>query len=245
MADVDINGVATLLDHYKAFAGRRRTETVRDFQNRFIRLRDDYQSKKVAAQEKARQYAPSFNVFRLLGVERDEQRTHSALLADLLAPDGSHGQQYAFLSHFLEHCQAKFSTSTFSVSDVEETEWVVRTEYHTPYGRPDILVRNADLGLQYVIENKIYAPEHGDQLSRYARWQATQEEQYPQQALIYLTLGGQRANSHKGADYFRLSYREDVVKWLESALVGVAAARVKETIRQYLDLIRALSKGTA
>ena len=42
-----------------------------------------------------------FNVFSILEVETDEVKTHSAFLADLLSPQGSHRQGAAFLKLFL------------------------------------------------------------------------------------------------------------------------------------------------
>ena len=41
-----------------------------------------------------------FNVFLIDGVKIDEDR-HSAILADLLNPNGSHRQRAVFLKHFL------------------------------------------------------------------------------------------------------------------------------------------------
>ena len=48
-------------------------------------------------------YVPSaqFDVFSILGFEADEVRTHSAVLAALLNPQGSHRQGDAFLKLFL------------------------------------------------------------------------------------------------------------------------------------------------
>jgi len=240
LAEPAVTEVAELLDRYRSLAAAQREEAVSDFRRRFTRLRDEFGKTKSAAQERAREHAPGFNIFRLLGVYRDEQRTHSALLADLLDPAGSHGQRHVFLQRFLEYCGQKFDLPAIAVDDLLETEWVVRTEYQTPFGRLDILIRNAELGLLYVVENKIYSPEQWDQLRRYADWLETQQGEYARQALFYLTLSGKRATSHQGALYHRLSYYEDVAAWLEGSLGRVAAPRVRETITQYLDLIQTL-----
>jgi hypothetical protein len=42
-----------------------------------------------------------FNVFSILGLERNENRTHSAFLAELLNPFGSHLMGNKFLEYFL------------------------------------------------------------------------------------------------------------------------------------------------
>lgn len=45
--------------------------------------------------------ASAFNIFQVLGRIYDEVGTHSALLANLLNPQGSHGQGTLFLERFL------------------------------------------------------------------------------------------------------------------------------------------------
>jgi hypothetical protein len=50
----------------------------------------------------------NFNVFRILKLESSEVRMHSAFLAELLDPNGSHGQKDAFLKLFIkEFCFKK------------------------------------------------------------------------------------------------------------------------------------------
>ena len=88
-----------------------------------------------------------FNVFSILGVETAEVK-HSAILADLLNPQGLHGQGATFLKLFLE---------ITNLGDYENLEtFRVRTEVSTDNkGRIDILLEKNDACI--VIENKIYA----------------------------------------------------------------------------------------
>lgn len=72
-----------------------------------------------------------FNVFSILGVEADEVRTHSAFLADLLNPQGSHRQGAAFQKLFLKVALNR------SVPDPEPFQ--VRKEVSTDQGQIDIL----------------------------------------------------------------------------------------------------------
>ena len=44
----------------------------------------------------------NFNVFRILGLSSSEVRTHSAFIAELLNPKGSHNQKQIFLKLFCE-----------------------------------------------------------------------------------------------------------------------------------------------
>lgn len=60
----------------------------------------------LVAEEKKRQEeklrrGESFNVFSILKMESNETATHSAILAELLNPRGSHGCGSAFLGAFL------------------------------------------------------------------------------------------------------------------------------------------------
>lgn len=140
----ELADVASFLARYRAFALARRVETVTDFQTRFERIRDAFKQKKAAVQERARRFAPDFNVFHLLGVAADERHTHSALLAELLNPGGSHGQGHHFLQHFLSYCKQRFGGSEFDVEGTGKTEWIVRTERITSSGRLDILLTNPE-----------------------------------------------------------------------------------------------------
>src|SRR4051812_21689271 len=44
----------------------------------------------------------SFNIFNVLDLEYHETRLHSKFIAELLNPQGSHGQKTVFLKRFLE-----------------------------------------------------------------------------------------------------------------------------------------------
>jgi hypothetical protein len=53
-------------------------------------------------EELAKVTGENFNVFRVLKIHSDEVRMHSALLGELLNPQGSHGQNDVFLKLFIE-----------------------------------------------------------------------------------------------------------------------------------------------
>lgn len=48
-----------------------------------------------------------FNIFSILKVERDEVYTHSAMLCELLNPNGSHGRKDSFLQLFIKEVPLK------------------------------------------------------------------------------------------------------------------------------------------
>src|SRR5438552_6038557 len=59
------------------------------------KLKDEEQSWRKAT-------APDFNIFRALHLERRETKLHSRFLAELLDPNGIHGQGDRFLTEFLD-----------------------------------------------------------------------------------------------------------------------------------------------
>lgn len=128
----------------------------------------------------------NFNVFRVLGLTSNEVRTHSAFIAELLNPKGSHGCIDTFLKLFNERLRSsineqikessennnilldridKFSSSDKCNAFVEYYIGQIN-EDSTIGGRIDILLRDQN-NLEIIIENKIYAYEQDNQLIRY------------------------------------------------------------------------------
>ena len=111
-----------------------------------------------------------FNPFDVLKIERRETQ-HSALLAWLLNPRGSHGLQDYFLRRFLSEAAAKAQEDGIgNVTALDVDGWdlggiEVATERHNI----DILLVDQDDEFVCIIENKIGAGEHSNQLARYLR----------------------------------------------------------------------------
>jgi hypothetical protein len=189
--------------------------------------------------ERARGCAPDFNLFRLLGLERDEVKT-SALLAELLNPEGAHGQRHLFLKAFLQRCHAKGQCADFpSVAEVESHAWEVFPEKPIADGRLDIVVQSAGLGFLLVIENKIGAGDQPDQLDRYYRWLQRQDRYQMNRVLVYLTPDGRQSATAQACQYVRLSY-DDIAGCLGEAMQDIPAPRVREAVTQYQEIAQAL-----
>ena len=77
-----------------------------------------------------------FNMFRICGVNHYEN-THSAIIAELLNPNGSHSLKSAFLEAFLYLISKDFIPTSFNPSSA-----TVYTEYTTDNGRIDILIED-------------------------------------------------------------------------------------------------------
>lgn len=95
----------------------------------------------------------NFNLFKILGLVSDEVKVHSAFIAELLNPKGSHGQDDIFLKLFLNHfCIKEFDTASAKI----EVEKSIGMKTDTTGGRLDIYVSDQK-GHDFIIENKIYA----------------------------------------------------------------------------------------
>ena len=101
-----------------------------------------------------------FNMFRICGVDHYEN-THSAIIAELLNPNGSHSLKSTFLEAFLSLINKDFIPPTFNPSTA-----IIYTEYTTNNGRIDILIEDNQKNA-LIIENKIYATDQYEQLKRY------------------------------------------------------------------------------
>ena len=94
----DISG---FLDRYRVFTRTLDRARFDHFQRAFRSLGAGVQSLLAMSCELERQRASGFNLFRILGVAYLEVSTHSAILANLLDPRGSHAQGHVFFHAFL------------------------------------------------------------------------------------------------------------------------------------------------
>ncbi len=240
MPDIVLSEIDHFLERYRAFTSGEVDGQVDALLAGFERLRDGFVRLQKEVLEEARTRAPAFNVFQLLGLSRYETRTHSAMLAHLLQPDGSHGQQHLFLEAFLARCRRRHQDFPRLLGETSSARWQVSTELVTPDGRLDIVLRCPELSYLCVIENKVDAYEQTDQLLRYGRWLKSQAQEYPSQALVFLTVHGNLAYTAQDTPHYPLSYHQDISAWLEETLAQIQAPNVLEVVRQYLELVRRL-----
>ena len=199
-----------------------------------------------AQQEERNRKGENYNLFSILSIERYELK-HSALIANLLDPKGSHGCGDAFLRAFFE-IALKDLAYPFEDCTLPDSY----TEYYTgpivgdTGGRIDILVKSSRYGL--IIENKIYAGDQDKQLIRYDNYgkETFGADGY---LLVYLTLYGYDASKESTATksaeevgYLRLSYAEDILRWLEQCVqLADNKPLVRESLNQYIRTIKQLT----
>ena len=193
-------------------------------------------------EEQDRASGRKFNVFAVTGMQRNEVSTHSAMIAELLNPYGSHSQQSQYLCLFLSMLAE--ATDGACPCDLDAKKCRVTTEKSTEYGRIDILLEFGNYRI--VIENKIDAADQQDQLDRYRRFA---EERPGEYLICYLTLSGMEPSAYAlgtfvGAEQrgrlCLLSYREHIHNWI-ARCSNKAPEAVGQILLQYAALIRKLT----
>lgn len=200
----------------------------------------------------------NFNIFSIMRMESDEVFTHSAIIAELLDPKGSHSLGSKPLELFIEQFKEHFLKNEF-ILDFENTicikeECLISKHEKYLYDRLDIVVKEnyaaSDSKNIFCIENKIYADEQQDQLYRY-------KEQYPNGVLFYLTLIGEESKQliedeeHK--IYIPIAYsnpkelnsKVNILNWLQECVkYAYDKPMVREVLNQYIYLIKKLTNQT-
>ncbi len=191
-----------------------------------------------------------YNIFQLLGVKTDETHLHSALLADLLNPNGSHTLGSKPLQRFIELCGYNYYEK-FDYNDVMiDTEFSIgnKDKCTIEGGRLDILIRSGNNVI--VIENKIHAQDQENQLVRYYNYC---KKHYTDKTFVifYLTLDGNEASLRstkgeleEGKHYHSISYDVEISEWI-SYCIEIASDKplVRGTLVQYLNLIKELTNN--
>jgi hypothetical protein len=201
---------------------------------RLAEIEPDFKAAKIGAAEQARRHAPRFNVFRVLQVSHKES-AHSNLLAELLSPQGDHGQGTLFLSSFLRLLQNAGALKALTKNNIEA--WagamVVHRETTIIGGRCDLTI-HAPKRLFVIIENKIHADEGDEQLARYHRWLTKQYATCPNRALIFLTPNGRSAKTGVEGEYMCLSYRPQLESWLADCVPKIRAFHLRGVLEEYV-----------
>ena len=187
-----------------------------------------------------------FNIFRVMHMESDEVYTHSAVIAELLNPKGSHGCGDTFLKLFLELLPSPFDVPFDTQNATTEVEVVIGEITDKEGGRMDVLIESK--GQAIIIENKIYAGDQHNQLLRYYNYAETQygKSKYK---LLYLTLDGKSPSEsstgkrlEENENFYCISYAGEIRQWLLSCLTqAVQKPLVREIIVQYINLINKLT----
>ena len=239
--------VDRLLSGYRRLIQSEQQQSSTHLRANFARIRNALKPLLRSADKKAADGAKDFNIFRVLRVERKEVLTHSAFLASLFDPSGSHGQGNLFLRCLFECLKSKQLHGLPALKP--EQTWVVQTEQKTDTGRLDIVIFSYVLATRIVIENKIGATDQERQLQRYHKQLESVKHVFSRcRLLLYLTPEGRPSkeadSSPEKPKYTPLSYRTDIVSILDAALARKLPEAVKQLLEQYKRVIIHLSDET-
>lgn len=191
-------------------------------------------------EEKEKLKGEKFNVFSILKMETRENDTHSAFLAVLLDPLGTHLKGSIFLELFLQ-C---INNTTIEIASAK-----VKTEHscgpidliNKTGGRIDIYISDKK-GHCLCIENKIYAGDQDAQIERYCNHNKDKNQ------VLYLTLNGDEPSSdscgelESGTHFYNISYGTHIIDWLTLCLKEATDTPIlRETIKQYIILLKKLT----
>jgi hypothetical protein len=209
---------------------------------------------RIAVQREARLKATKgrFNLFTVLLDINDEVRLHTRYLAHLLDPEDyaeSHGSQHdcgaAFLEAFLNELgkgvqdhNNKTELLQF-LKNINPGKAKVSSEFHTGgKGIIDLLIECE--GWAVAIENKIRAAEGYNQIRDYADY--LDAKHHGKWVLLYLTLDGKEAKTAYGRPYYRISYKDTILSWLEECSRQTHAfVNINQALQQYSEVVRDLT----
>ncbi|MFV8337225.1 PD-(D/E)XK nuclease family protein [Flavobacterium sp. RSP29] len=200
----------------------------------------------------AKSTGENFNIFSVLGMESDEVKTHSRIIAELLNPLGSHSQGSVFLKYFFEEIDELKSLENFDFDNakviVEEHIGIINRDY-TIGGYIDIVIKDEKNGIEVVIENKIYATDQKGQLLRY-------KNHYKNCKLIYLTLDGKKPSKESYChldkeinidieDIILVGYKDKILSWIDKChKEAIQHPMLREMLKQYSNLLKKLTNQT-
>ena len=182
--------------------------------------------------------ATKFSVFHYF---KENENLVSGIFADLLRPDGSHGQGTAFLQLFLREIDRRVGKPLIrSISDYGALERCsVYTEYPTSAGRRiDIVIKLGNMCIG--IENKPWAGEQRHQLQHYLEFLRQKDRKA---CVLYLSGDGEDAKTIQDRDhYLKIPYGRSkngpsVAHWVGECHRRCEADNVRSFLKDLLNYI--------
>ena len=188
--------------------------------------------------------AARFNLFELLGLASDEER-HSRILGWLFDPAQNHAIGAAFLTGFLAATTAEADKCCIAPAAAPTAGWEttgVQLEWFhqvdDEWGYLDILIVNRQKRFLCAIENKIWAAERSDQLTRYRK---ALEAAYPDYCrhLVFLSPRGTAPDSAEERKFWTPVNYTAVLSALDRTIeTQTMPPDVSAFLRQYATTLR-------
>jgi hypothetical protein len=190
---------------------------------------------------KDRESGRKFNLFKVAGIAHKEV-IMCRVLADLLDPQGKHCKGSLFLRLFWDAIAPKLRDCP--ALDIEHTK--VTPEYVIDENRRiDITLEDGTIFVP--VEVKIWAGDQSRQVADYFAFAQTKNNT-ARIPVLYLTIDGHGPSDFSKADtgkddYVCLSFKDDILPWLEACLREEAAEKtvpVRENLKQLIAAIKSL-----
>ena len=185
----------------------------------------------------------TFNVFSILKMERKENGTHSAFLAELLDPQGTHQKGNQFLMLFLKSINISTTLDINTAKVKVEHRIGSRDDVLKTGGRIDIFIYDKHHNC-ISIENKIDAGDQYAQIERYCNYKTEQN------SVVYLNKFGDEPTTESkgelesGRHFHIISYKEHITDWLQKCIMESEDSPIlKASIKQYLILIKKMTNS--
>ena len=179
-----------------------------------------------------------FNIFEAVGMVRQEIR-HSNFLAWLLNPAQNHGLGDSFMRGLLlkTSVKARMSGIEKTISPVDVDVWdLTETEIRREWRNIDITLLDESHKFVCVIENKVHASEHSNQLERYRTAVVREFPDYTRHYVLLNVTGEEPSDS----EYVGVTYDEvcDVIERLLKMRASTIGADVATALSHYVTMIR-------
>ena len=221
------------------------------YKTRFEGLLNGYGTLRKILREQDKKEAEKYNLFDILNIESAETKTHTPFLANLLNTNGTHGQQNLFLTSFINTFIPESKRNNFLLTNTND--YWIKEEHPFSDGRIDILIRanNTDKKFGFILEIKLNAGDQENQITRYHTYLHSLGLQEHEMIIFYLTIDGKDPTAFsidpekllelkEKNIFFNISYRKDILGWLQNLLPQIQARKVTEIIKQYMDTIQTL-----
>ncbi len=186
-------------------------------------------------QDKQKQHGLNdYNMVNVVRKATHEVGMHSNVIYSLIDPNGVHYQGDLFLNLFVKE--------VLKIDDIG-TIYDVQAEESTTKGKRIDFTIKSDKYL-IGIEMKVNHHDSNNQIKDYSDYlceQATNDEEVK---IYYLTKFGSEAHerSHRGKDYTRISFSEDILKWIDLCQQEVRnITNLNEAFENYKNIVKKIT----
>ena len=183
-----------------------------------------------------------YNIFRILKLTKNEVKTQSNLISDLLNPKSIyHSQSNEFFKEFVQIVfDDGFTLDSYKVK-VEAKIDTKKYNEEIESGRIDIILEQEKPSKKAIlIENKVYAKNQEKQLERYYEYCLKEYVSPENFRIIYLTQFGDEyitKNLHLKENVYEISYKKEIVMWLKMCYNICADINQKLILNQWINAI--------